>query len=70
MGLVIVPPRRCIDEAHILHWEGHAKPWTADVSPRMRKFYDELMGPFVPTVQCKWRQDVPMLDTDSEALGQ
>jgi len=64
MGLMIVPPRRCIDEAHILHWEGNANPWTSEMPTRMRKFYDEVMGPFVPKVKCKWNHDVPMLDTD------
>merc|ERR1712232_993197 len=66
MGLMMVPPRRCIDSARILHWDGPVKPWDQNLSTRLQTLYDELVGPFVPSRPCKWRTNDLMLDTDSE----
>jgi len=65
MGLMMVPPRRCIEEARILHWEGPIKPWTGeDISLRLKNLYRELAGPFAPVRECRWNDTVSMLDTD------
>jgi len=65
MGLALVPPRRCVDEAYVLHWDGNVKHWSENVGSRLKVLYDELAGPFVPTSQCKWA-DTPMLDSDPD----
>lgn len=44
MGLMLVPPQRCTDGAHILHWAGQRKPWHLDLPPRLEGLYTELLG--------------------------
>eukprot|EP00928_Gymnodinium_smaydae_P067464 TRINITY_DN50437_c0_g1_i1.p1 TRINITY_DN50437_c0_g1~~TRINITY_DN50437_c0_g1_i1.p1 ORF type:complete len:369 (-),score=73.31 TRINITY_DN50437_c0_g1_i1:29-1135(-) len=66
MGLMMVPPRRCLDGARVLHFTGAASPFSKNQTARQRRVYEEFAAPFVPKQQCSWQGDADMLDSDPE----
>eukprot|EP00928_Gymnodinium_smaydae_P062091 TRINITY_DN46025_c0_g1_i1.p1 TRINITY_DN46025_c0_g1~~TRINITY_DN46025_c0_g1_i1.p1 ORF type:complete len:370 (-),score=33.40 TRINITY_DN46025_c0_g1_i1:169-1278(-) len=69
MGLMAVPPQRCLDNAHILHWAETIRPWSPRVpnmSSRLQSLYRTLTGDFKPAKRCDWSDD--MLDSDIDIV--
>jgi len=65
MGLMALPPQRCLEQAHVLHWAETIKPWSENVPrlpARLQKLYHDQFDPFRLSRDCSWR--AAMLDTD------
>merc|ERR1712087_642686 len=57
MGLMMVPPQRCMDRGRIFHWAEAMKPWSEHVpqlSKHLQSIYRELFDPFKPVRPCMW----------------
>merc|ERR1719247_1477586 len=71
-GLVMKPPRSCIEEAWVLHWSGDVSPWgpwsSMDLLPHVRELYDEVVRHSLPNITCTFQQDVSMLDSDIDVI--
>merc|ERR1711957_141878 len=46
VGLTMVPPARCTEEARILHWAGPTKPGSEGLSKRLQTLYGKLRAPY------------------------
>lgn len=61
MGLMMIPPDRCLEEGRIFHWPGPGKPSAPSLPERLQGFYRKLSGPFAPRKPCSTGM---MLDSD------
>eukprot|EP00929_Paragymnodinium_shiwhaense_P104432 TRINITY_DN68862_c0_g1_i1.p1 TRINITY_DN68862_c0_g1~~TRINITY_DN68862_c0_g1_i1.p1 ORF type:complete len:376 (-),score=88.97 TRINITY_DN68862_c0_g1_i1:75-1202(-) len=66
-GLMLKPPRHCLDEAHILHWPGPTKPWDENLTARLLDLYENITKPFA-LPSCRYRENLVMLDSDPDVF--